>query len=72
MGDNSVKIVFHLCNGIYTVRKEFAPSGSNFFPYREDTFIEGAKHAVKQVKSHKKYLSFSRNGKKSTLCIQFP
>ena len=28
--------------GIYSKRKEFAPTGSKFFPEREDPFQEGA------------------------------
>ena len=27
--------------GIYSERKEFAPKGSKFFPFRVDTFAEG-------------------------------
>ena len=29
--------------GVYSIRKEFAPSGSKFFPYRVDPFPKGTK-----------------------------
>ena len=44
---------------IYTIRKEFAPKGSKFFPYRVDPFSEGAGRmggAVKQTGSHESCL----------------
>ena len=39
----TVKIAFvPFWKGVYTIRKEFAPSGSKFFPNRVDRFSEGA------------------------------
>ena len=43
------------------MRKEFAPSGSKFFPYRVDPFSEGiglqkSKHEVTKVVSLAKYV----------------
>ena len=36
---------------IYSKRKEFAPYGSKFFPFRVDPFSEGAWFAWKQTES---------------------
>ena len=41
-GDNSVKVVFApFWKGTYSKRKEFAPIGSKFFPFRVDPFQIG-------------------------------
>ena len=42
-GGNSVKLFLSpFWKGIYSKRKEFAPSGSKFFSFREGPFTEGA------------------------------
>ena len=42
-GGSSVKMVLPLLGKeIYSKWKEFAPSGSKFFPFRVDPFSEGA------------------------------
>ena len=51
-GDNFIKIVFipfweasTLCGknlGVYSIREDFAHSGSKFFPYKRDLFSEGS------------------------------
>ena len=55
---------------VYSIRKEFAPIGSKFFPYRidpifigskflpcrVDSFLERAWHSLKQTGSHRSYL----------------
>ena len=35
--------------GIYTTKKEFAPFGSKFFPYRVDPFLEGNKTILTEL-----------------------
>ena len=41
-GGNYVKMVFaFFWKGVYSKRKEFAPSGSKFFPFRIDPFQKG-------------------------------
>ena len=52
-------------------RKEFAPCGSKFFPYRVDPFSEGDLRAVKQRESHESRLPWW-NGGKSTRYMQVP
>ena len=42
--------------GVYSLRKEFAPLGSKFFPSREDSFSEGFWCALMQTGSHKSFL----------------
>ena len=38
--NKTVKIVlFHFWKGVYSKRKEFAPKGSKFFPFRVDLFL---------------------------------
>ena len=37
---------------VFSKRKEFAPSGSKFFPFRADSFPEGVWCAGKQKGSH--------------------
>ena len=71
--DNSVKISLSFSQiGVYPIRKEFAPSGSKFFPHRVDPFSEEAWCAVKQTeKSHNSYLPFKNRGE-STKCTQPP
>ena len=49
-----VKIVFvPFSKGVYSIRKEFAPTGSKFFPYRIDPFSEGDSCTGKQTGNHK-------------------
>ena len=51
-GSNSVRLVLSpFWKGVYSKRKEFAPKGSKFFPFREDIFSEGAWCAGKQTGS---------------------
>ena len=38
-------------NGVYSIRKEFASSGSKFFPFRVDPFSEGKKNNCNRVAS---------------------
>ena len=47
---------------VYSKRKEFAPLGSKFFPFREGPFSEGTWYAEKQTESQKSYLP-CENGK---------
>ena len=42
--------------GVYSIKKEFAPTGSKFFPYRADLISEGDWCAAKQTGSHKSCL----------------
>ena len=35
-----------LLKGVYSIRKEFAPSGSKFFPYSVDPYLEGTKNIL--------------------------
>ena len=46
--------------GIYSIRKEFAPRGSKFFPYSVDPFSERNWHAVKQTGSLKNCLPWRK------------
>ena len=60
-----------LLKGVHSKRKEFAPLGSKFFPFRVDHFSERSseqesKQKVAAVKSHVK----KKNGRKSIKCIQ--
>ena len=65
-GDNSVKIVFvPFCKEVYSIRKEFAPRGSKFFPYREDPLKECVWHSGNKMERHK-IVSLDRNGKKKS------
>ena len=41
-------------------RKEFAPSGSKFFPFRADPFSEGAKKKKKKKKKNDRVMSLER------------
>ena len=41
--------------GVYSLRKEFAPSGSKFFPYRVDPFTEGDKTILTELSPLKVY-----------------
>ena len=43
-------------NRVYSKRKEFAPCGSKFFPFRVDPFSRGACNVGKQTGSHKSSL----------------
>ena len=47
----------HFWKRIYTVRKEFAPSGSKFFPYSVDPFSEGGKIILTKLSPLKMYQS---------------
>ena len=38
---NSIKILYPYKKGVCSLWREFAPSGSKFFPYRADPFSEG-------------------------------
>ena len=40
------------CRGTYSKRKEFAPTGSKFFPFRVDPFSEGMQKQFDRVASH--------------------
>ena len=53
---------------VHSKRKEFAPMGSKFFPFRVDSFLGEALCAEQQTESHKKYLPC----KKYSKCIQCP
>ena len=44
----------------YALRKEFAPSGSKFFPCRVDPFIEGVWRALMQRGSRRRYLPWRK------------
>ena len=37
--------------GVYPKRKEFAPKGSKFFPFRKDPFLEGSQTILTKVAS---------------------
>ena len=69
---NSINIVFvPFWKGVHSIKKEFAPRGSKFFPYRVDPFpkefgVQWSKQEVTKV------VSPGRKGVKSTKCIQFP
>ena len=49
--------LFRSVKGVYSIRKEFAPKGSKFFPYRVDPFSEGVLCGGKQTKISKYYSS---------------
>ena len=54
---NSVDIVLPtFWKGVNSKRKELAPKGSQFFPFRVDPSSEGAWCAGKQTGSHKSHL----------------
>ena len=44
-----------MLKGVYAKRKEFAPKGSKFFPFRVYPFSKGDLCAGKQTGSHKSY-----------------
>ena len=48
------RVFTHFQKVIYSKRKEFAPKGSKFFPFREDPFSEAIWWAGKQNGSQKK------------------
>ena len=48
------------CKEVYSLRKEFAPTGSKFFPLRLDPSSEGEKYAGKQTGSNKSCLPFTK------------
>ena len=52
---------------VYSKRKEFAPTGSKFFPFRADPFSDGAWSIQMQTGSYKSYLPCT-NDMKSTKC----
>ena len=41
----------HFCKAVYFERKEFAPTGSKFFPFIVDLFSEGDKTILKELPS---------------------
>ena len=47
-------------NSVYSKRKEFAPSGSEFFPFRVDTVSEGVYSKTKEFASIISLKSFSK------------
>ena len=49
--------------GVFSKRKEFAPLGSKFFPFRVDPFSEEALYAGKQTGSHKSCLPCKKKSK---------
>ena len=56
-GGNSVKLFLPpFWKGVYFNRKEFAPHGSKFFPFRVDPFSDRTWLAEKQTGSHKSCL----------------
>ena len=63
-GNDSVKIDFApSCKGVYSKRKEFAPRGSKFFPFRVDPFLEGL-DVQKRKQEVTKVVSLVKNDKK--------
>ena len=65
-GGNSFKMGLPLFwNGVYSKRKEFAPLGSKFFPFRVDPFSEENLCSGKPTGSHKSYLPCKVCQKKS-------
>ena len=46
--------------GVYSKRKEFAPRGSKFYPFRVDPFSEGYWREGKQSGSHKSCIPFQK------------
>ena len=37
--------------GVYSKRKEFAPIGSKYFPFREDPFLDGSQNSLDRTAS---------------------
>ena len=71
--DNSFKVVLSLFwKRVSSKRKEFAPTGSKFFPFRVDTFPEGVSCAGKQTGRHKSYLPCKKNSRKAIKHINSP
>ena len=79
--DNSVKFVFTpFWKGVHSKRKEFAPRGSKFFPFRVDFFSKRGWIGGKQAGSHKCGLACfeiakkkkKKKKKKKICCIQSP
>ena len=54
-----------------TLKKEFAPNGSKFLPFRVDHFLEGDWYAGKQLGSHISCFPCT-NDRTSTMCIEYP
>ena len=73
-GDTFASVAFvPFWKGVYSKRKEFAPHGSKFFPFRVVySFSEGDWCEGMQTASHKTYLPRKKNGRKFTMCIQSP
>ena len=61
-GEKVSQIPFAFWKKIYSKRKEFAPIGSKFFPFRVDLFQKGVWCAVKQTGSHKSCLPCIKEG----------
>ena len=57
--------------GVHPKRKEFAPLGNKFFPFRADPFSEGTWCAVEKTWSHKN-VSLVKKGGHFVLCTQRP
>ena len=60
---------FPFWKGVYSKRKEFAPKGSKFFPFRVEPFSEGDWTSRMQIGSHK-IVSLLKNGSNSNRCIR--
>ena len=55
--------------GAYSKRKEFAPKGSKFFPFRVDPFLEGSRCPGKQAGNHKSCLPCQKWQKFYQMCL---
>ena len=70
---NSVKLVLPpIKKGAYPKRKEFAPTGSKFFPFRVDPFSERVLCIQETKQEAIKVVSLANDVGKSTECIQPP
>ena len=70
MGGNSAKIILPpFWKGVYSKRKEFAPKGSKFFPFRVDPFQKES-DMQEQKEEVTIIVSLVENNGKSTRYIQ--
>ena len=56
-------------SGVYSIRKESAPTGSEFFPYRVVSFSEGDKTIWTELPPLKVYLNSLNNGANTNIYI---
>ena len=64
-----MKLLLPPWKGAYSQRKEFAPHGSKFFPFRVDPFLKGTWLTGRWTGSQKKSCLPCKNWRKTTKCI---